>query len=78
MSYLVHSTQTMLPLQKRNIDFEVSTDYLTIAFTGPNNFVQAHLLSKGHAVAQLVEALRYTPEGRGFDSQLCHWNFSLT
>jgi hypothetical protein len=24
--------------------------------------------NKGHAVAQLVEALRYKPEGRGFDS----------
>ena len=23
---------------------------------------------RGHAVAQLVEALRYKPEGRGFDS----------
>ena len=31
----------------------------------------------GHAVAQLVEALRYKP-GRGFDSRWCHWNFSLT
>jgi hypothetical protein len=29
-------------------------------------------------VAQLVEALRYKPEGRGFDSQQYHWNFSLT
>jgi hypothetical protein len=29
-------------------------------------------------VAQLVEALHYKPEGRGFDSRLCHWNFSLT
>jgi hypothetical protein len=27
----------------------------------------------GHEVAHLVEALRYKPEGRGFD-----WNFSLT
>jgi hypothetical protein len=27
----------------------------------------------GHAVAQLVEALRYKPEGRGFDSRWCHW-----
>ena len=26
----------------------------------------------GHAVAQLVEALRYKPEGRGFDSRWCH------
>ena len=31
----------------------------------------------GHAVAQLVEALRYKPEGRGFDPR-CHWNFSVT
>jgi hypothetical protein len=29
-------------------------------------------------VAQLVEALRYKPKGRGFDSQWCHWNLSLT
>ena len=32
----------------------------------------------GHAVAQLVETLRYKPEGRGFDSRWCHWNFLLT
>jgi hypothetical protein len=32
----------------------------------------------GHAVVQLVEALRYKPEGGGFDSRWCHWNFSLT
>jgi hypothetical protein len=31
-----------------------------------------------HAVAQLVEALRYKPEGRGFNTRLSHWNFSLT
>ena len=31
-----------------------------------------------HTVAQLVEALRYKPESRGFDSRWCHWNFSLT
>jgi len=27
---------------------------------------------------QFVEALHYKPKGCGFDSQLCHWNFSLT
>jgi hypothetical protein len=32
----------------------------------------------GHAVALLVEALRYNLEGRGFDSRWCHLNFSLT
>jgi hypothetical protein len=30
------------------------------------------------AGAQLVEALCYKPESRGFDSQWCDWNFSLT
>jgi hypothetical protein len=28
-------------------------------------------------VAQLVEALRYKPEGRGFDSRQFHWNFFI-
>jgi hypothetical protein len=26
-------------------------------------------IKKGHAVAKLVEVLRYKPEGRGFDSR---------
>jgi len=30
-----------------------------------------------HPVAQMVEALRYKPGGRGFDSRWCHWNSSL-
>jgi hypothetical protein len=30
-----------------------------------------------HAVAQRVKALLYKPEGRGFDSRWCHWNFLL-
>jgi hypothetical protein len=29
-------------------------------------------------MGQLVEALRYKPEGRGFDSRWCLWNFLLT
>jgi hypothetical protein len=32
----------------------------------------------GYVVAKLVEALRYKPESRGFDSQWSHWDFSLT
>ena len=28
-------------------------------------------------MAQLLGALRYRPEGRGFDSRWCYWNFSL-
>jgi hypothetical protein len=29
----------------------------------------------GHAVVELVKALRYKPEGRGFDFRWCHWDF---
>ena len=29
-------------------------------------------------MALLIEALRYKPEGRGFDAGWCQWNFSLT
>jgi hypothetical protein len=32
----------------------------------------------GHAVARLVEELRYKREGREFDSRWCRLNFSLT
>jgi hypothetical protein len=31
-----------------------------------------------HAVTQVIQALRYKPEGRGFDSRWSNWNFSLT
>jgi hypothetical protein len=36
-------------------------------------YVKVLLTLSGHAMAQLVEALRYQPEGRQFDSR-----FSLT
>ena len=32
----------------------------------------------GYAVAKLVEALHYKPDGRGFDSRCGHLNFSLS
>ena len=31
-------------------------------------------LEMGHAVAQLVEALRYKPESCGFNSRWCHFH----
>ena len=34
--------------------------------------------NRDHAVAHVLEALRYKPKGRGFDSLRGHWNFSLT
>jgi len=41
------------------------------------NFLFPQQENWGHAVAELVEALRYKPEGRGFNSRWCHWNSSL-
>jgi hypothetical protein len=40
-----------------------------------NYLVKLHNYVPGHAVALLVEALRYNSEGRGFDSLWCHCNF---
>jgi hypothetical protein len=37
-----------------------------------------YIFTLKYAVAQLVEALRYKPEGRGFDSRWSHWKFSVT
>jgi hypothetical protein len=37
-------------------------------------YVRTYRGARGGAV---VEALRYKPEGRGIDSRLCHWIFSL-
>ena len=41
-----------------------------------NTFIKILYIStcfeRGHTVAQLVEALCYKPEGRGFDSRWCH------
>jgi hypothetical protein len=35
-------------------------------------FLQFTIAYGGHAVARLVEALRYKSQGRGFDSRWCH------
>jgi len=42
----------------------------------PKEIFLVLILLGGYAVAQLVEALRYKPEGPGFDSRWCHWIFS--
>ena len=64
---------TMLGLSKNDYNYEINQQDATI---------QVNLLilvsCTGHTVAQLVEVLRYKPEGSGFDSLQCHWNFSLT
>ena len=41
-------------------------------------FLSSSSVSFGALGVQLLETLSYKPEGRGFDSRWCHWNFSLT
>ena len=43
-----------------------------------DNIYHSAFIHWGTAIAQLVEALLYKSEGRGFDSRWCHWNFLLT
>jgi hypothetical protein len=58
------------------IDRKESTDHShNLIFI---SVVAYYVFSLGYAVVQLVEALLYKTEGHGFDSQWCHWNFSLT
>jgi hypothetical protein len=54
--------------------FKIPSDYLKIPLHFNNYFGCFNFVM----VAQLVEALLYKPEGRGFDSRRCHWNFLLT
>ena len=57
---------------------ETGRSFFPSALVLPSQFYSVYIMYSGHAVAQLVETLRYKPEGRGFDSRWCHWNFSLT
>ena len=50
---------------------EVENKFLQTAVLGCL-FIYVQIKHWGHAVAQLVEALRCKSEGRGFDSRLCH------
>ena len=60
-------------VKKYHIHFQLKLEISAVS----QIYVHKTLL-KGHAMAQLVEALRYKSEGRGFDSRWYHWNFSLT
>jgi hypothetical protein len=55
----------------------VSAEHRSLHLFFPKYYYFLHRTG-GYAVAQLVEALRYKPEGRGFDFRWSHWNFSVT
>ena len=64
--------------KKSLLDPEEINQILLKIDTSPDLSISWSYHPRGHAVAQLVEALRYKSEDRGFDSRWCHWNFSLT
>jgi hypothetical protein len=47
-----------------------------VPYSLPTN-IRCHCIKLGHAVAHLVEALRYKPEGRGFYSRLVSLEFFI-
>ena len=55
------------------------TDQVSHPYKTTGKIIVLYIVPMGRTVAQLVEALRYKPEGRRFDSRWCqNWNFSLT
>ena len=66
----------LAPLGARTSD-RLDCSLVAIPNTLPRSLSKLEYL-KGHAMAQLVVAVCYKQEGRGFDSRWCYWNFSLT
>jgi hypothetical protein len=57
------------------------SEFLTVSITLPvlhTYIYSATIDAMGLGGGQLVEALRYKPEGRGFDCRWNHWDFSFT
>jgi len=80
LQLLTYSVHTVIA---RSLEDDQFTIDLSQSFTGLRNerfpeFIHVTFNTPGHAVAQLVEALHYKPEGRGFDTRWYHWIFSLT
>ena len=48
------------------------------SYSGVRNSIQSQSRIMLKQLNAAVEALRYKPEGRGFDSRWGHWNFSVT
>jgi transcription initiation factor IIE alpha subunit len=57
--------------------WQIFSYYLSSSKTCSSILREYHRMGRGHAVEQLVEALRYKPEGSGFISPLCHWIFFI-
>ena len=71
---------SMIPARflRPSVSFQNSTSFFScslcsifVSFSYLNFTLHKNLTGR-YAVAQLVEALRYKPDGRGFDSRWCH------
>ena len=75
-------TQQILSVPKKNISHSFQRLRRLLMFQRPMYLDQVFFTDiscyKEGGVAHLVEALRYKPEGRGFNTRWCHWNSSLT
>ena len=75
--YTVFTASYEAPPPKKNVTQNHPASWMMNSYISWPLNMPKYFASWGHAVAQLVEALRYNPEDRGFDSR-CHWNFSFT
>jgi len=53
-------------------------DNFVVTARGIQQIPVGNIFFVGYTVTQLVEALRYKPEGRGYDSPCGRWDFLLT
>jgi hypothetical protein len=69
-----HSWRSFLDIQECDLVIYLQR-YLCSSNSGRYNYriMRGYLVHLGYAVAQLVEALRYKPEGRGCDSRWGHF-----
>ena len=63
------NVETAIPTETYPFLFTLCCCYIIGVFL---NIMTHTYFLRGDAVAQLVEALRYKPEGRGLDSRWCH------
>jgi hypothetical protein len=73
-----HKRQTSMPPAGFKLTIPASKRRQTHALHHAASRICQNLNTVRICVAQLVEALHYKLEGLRFDSQWCHWNFSLT
>jgi hypothetical protein len=82
IQFLPYRNSTMSPLQGWSFNAVAERNGCLFRKSFETNYCTLEedikMFNVGHAVAQLVEALRYKLAGRGFDSPWSHWNFSLT